>query len=98
MRDILGRVEVTVAWGVKWEVRMGVSAGIIAVAHPTEVPECPTREWRCTWDISRFRLHEVDFVQRIAVVCTSQQSEEDQQNRRCHEKQAREAQCCSYRH
>lgn len=77
-RDILGRVKVTVAWGVKWEIHMGISAVILAVLHSAEVPEGPTRGWRCAWDISRVRLEEVNLVQRIAVACTSQQSEEDQ--------------------
>ena len=96
MRDIFGRVKVTMAWGVEWEIHMGLSAVTPAVGvHSTEVPECPSRDRCCAWDISRVCLEEVDLVQGITVAYTSQQSEEDQQNRSCHEKQARKAQCCS---
>jgi len=96
MRNIVGRTEVTVAWGIEWEVCVSFSTSILAVAYSAEIPECPARYCRCTWNIPRFGLEEIDLVQWCGVVRTRQESEEDQQDRCCHEEQAQKAQRYSF--
>lgn len=97
MRNIVGRVEVTVAWGIEWEIWVRFSAVILAaISDSTEVPEGPTRRCRCTWDIPRVGLKEIDLVQRSVVVTPRQESEEDQQDGACHKEQAHKAQRRSF--
>lgn len=68
MRDILGRIEVTVTWGIEWEVGVRCSTVILAISHSTKAPESPARCCWCAWDISCVGLEEVDLVQWSGVV------------------------------
>lgn len=93
IRNILSRVEVTVAWGIEGEVRVRFPAVILpASSDPAEVPECPARERRCAGYIPGVGLEEVDLIERRGVATTGQKSQENQQDGACHKEQAHKAQ------
>lgn len=77
IRDVLGCIEVTVAWGVEWEIDMGFAAVILAICHSAEIPKGPARCCRGACNIACVDLEEVDLVQRRGVTSTGQKSQED---------------------
>lgn len=91
--NIVGRAEVTAAWGIEGEV--GVRATAVTPTtggHIADVPEGPTRGCRGPWDVARVGLEEVDLIQGCAIARSAQECEENEQDGTGREEKAEEAQ------
>lgn len=87
--------EVPVACRVKGKVGGVGSTVVLAISNRAEIPKSPTRGRRSAWNGTGVGFQEVDSVQRVLVVCTSQKCQPHQQEGRGHEENAPEAQYCS---